>query len=135
MNRRYLTIVMAVALLAAFFLPLLNIEGFKPSAFDIVKAPGKSNDVLMKYIWVLIPLSGIILLVGAMNNEQYFLGRGIWAWLPFATIVFVLIRLYVKSQEMGAKVSVSEFAKGFAVGFWIMFAASLILAFSWSKPR
>jgi hypothetical protein len=131
MNRKYLTIVMAIALIAAFFLPLLS--GIKISPFDIVTAPGKSNDALMKYIWVLIPISAILLLIGALNNEQYFLGRGIWAWLPFATLVFVLIRLYFKEGD--AKVPFVEFIKTFGVGFWIMFAASLILAFSWSKPR
>lgn len=131
MNRKFLTIVMAVALLGGFFLPLIKDINISP--FDIVTASGKSNDVLMKYIWVLIPISAILLLIGALNNEQYILGRGIWAWLPFATIVFVLIRLYFIEGE--SKVPFLEFIKAFGVGFWIMFAASLILAFSWSRPR
>ncbi|HEX2627915.1 MAG TPA: hypothetical protein VHM26_02860 [Chitinophagaceae bacterium] len=131
MNRKFLTIALAIGLLAGFFLPLLS--GIKISPYDIVIAPGKSNDVLMKYIWVLIPISAILLLIGALNNEQYFLGRGIWAWLPFATIVFILIRLYF--IEGDSKVPFVEFVKSFGVGFWIMFASSLILAFSWSKPR
>lgn len=133
MNRKYLTIGMAIALIAAFFLPLFKIED--SSAFNIVTAPEKANDVLMKYIWVLIAISAILLLAGALNNENYILGRGLWTWLPLATIIFVVVRIYLKAKDSGTKVPLDEFIKIFGVGFWIMFAASLILAFSWSRSR
>jgi uncharacterized membrane protein YqhA len=124
---------MAVALIGAFFLPIFKLEG--SSAFNIVTAPEKGKDMLMKYIWILIAISAIILLAGALNNENYVLGRSLWAWLPLATLIFVVVKVYLIAKESSDKVPIGDFVKIFAVGFWIMFAASLILAFSWSRPR
>lgn len=83
MNRKILTIILAVLLIASFFLPL-GATG-STSAFDVVQLPSFGNSIeaiLMKYLWLVMPLSGIMLLIGALNKETYFLGRGLWAMLP-----------------------------------------------------
>lgn len=129
MNRKIFTIIVAVALIASFFLPLAS--GGSASALDVVKGPsmpgGGIEVMLMKYIWIIFPLSGLMLLVGALNNENYFLGRGLWAWLPFMAIVYIIARPVID----GAKIM--DMVKAFGVGFWVAVASSIAAAFVWPK--
>ncbi|MFN8289127.1 MAG: hypothetical protein U0U70_02600 [Chitinophagaceae bacterium] len=132
MNRRIFTLILAVLLIASFFLPLDSHASTSP--FDIVKSSyGAGSDIegiLFKYGWMLIPLSGIMLLIGALNNETYFLGRGIWAFLPLIALLYLLIR---PVTLLGGRFDIMDMIKGFGVGKWIALAASLALAFVWPK--
>ncbi len=131
MNRKILTIVLAVLLIASFFLPLGSATSTTP--FDIVKGPSYGSEfeaLLMKYLWIAIPLSGILLLIGALNNGSYFLGRGIWAFLPLLALLYLFIR---PLTVMGGRFDIGGLIKGLGVGTWIALVASLILAFYWPK--
>ena len=133
MDRKTLTIVLAIALIGCFFLPLTN--SGSGSAFDIVKGPSygsSTNAMLMKYLWILIPLSGIMLLIGAMNNESYIVGRGLWAFLPLLTVLFLLIGMpLINGMAIGD--IFKTIGKGYGIGLWIMIITSLVLAFF--QPR
>src|ERR1700741_5427052 len=134
MDRKIYTIIFALILIGSFFLPYLKGYNGGASGFDIVTASGYSSSsdwqvLLYKYIWILIPLSGLMLLIGALNRENYFLGRGLWTWLPLLTVIFVVVKLYLDSKNGGRTVSVGELIKIFGIGFWVAFGASLILAF------
>jgi len=124
MNRKIVTIVLAVALIAGFFLPLNQVSS--ASAFDVVKAPSYGmTDIqflLAKYLWILIPLSGVILLIGALNNGNYFLGRGIWTLLPLLAILYIILKPIIDGYKIG------DMIKGFGVGMIVMTVFSLILA-------
>jgi hypothetical protein len=130
MNRKILTLILAVALIASFFLPLSS-GSTAYSAFDIVKASspggGGIEIMLMKYIWIIFPLSGLMLLVGAVNNENYFLGRGVWAWLPLLAVIYIIVRPVTNG------VNIMDMVKGFGVGMWVAVAASIAAAFIWPK--
>lgn len=131
MNRKILTIVLAVLLIASFFLPLGSHTSTTP--FDLVQAPsGESNleGYLIKYGWLLIPVSGLILLIGALNNGNYFLGRGIWAFLPLIALLYLFIR---PLMLLGADIDFGGLVKGLGVGTWIALVASLVLAVYWPK--
>lgn len=131
MNRKILTIILAVILIASFFLPIGTHAS--TTAFDIVKGPSYGNEfeaMLFKYGWILIPLSGLMLLIGALNNESYFLGRGIWAFLPLIAILYLLIR---PITLMGGRFDIMDMIKGFGVGTWMALVGSLLLAFLWPK--
>lgn len=131
MNRKILTIILAVILIASFFLPIGTHASTTP--FDIVKGPSYGNEIeamLFKYAWILIPLSGLMLLIGAVNNESYFLGRGIWAFLPLITILYLLVR---PITLMGGRFDIMDMIKGFGVGTWMALVGSLVLAFVWPK--
>lgn len=131
MNRKILTIILAVILIASFFLPIGTHASTTP--LDIVKGPSYGNEIealLFKYAWILIPLSGIILLIGALNNESYFLGRGIWAFLPLIALLYLLIR---PITLMDRGFDIMDMIKGFGVGTWMALAGSLVLAIYWPK--
>ena len=131
MSRKILTIILAVLLIASFFLPIGSHASTSP--FDIVKGPSYGSAfeaMLMKYGWLVIPLSGLILLIGALNNGNYFLGRGIWAFLPLLALLYLLIR---PLTVMEGRFDIGGLIKGFGVGIWIALIASLVLAFYWPK--
>jgi hypothetical protein len=131
MNRKIVTIILAVMLIASFFLPIGNHASTSP--FDLVQAPSYGSGIeamLLKYGWLLIPLSGILLLIGALNNENYFLGRGIWAFLPLLALLYLMIR---PITLIGGRFDIGGLIKGFGVGTWIALVASLVLAIYWPK--
>ena len=133
MDKKMLTIILAIALLGCFFLPYLKFgSAGSASGFEIVTAEdGRGGDIdviLMKYIWVLIPISAIMLLIGALNNGNYFLGRGIWAWLPLLTLLYFVVRLFLEARKGEGSFEIGELAEVFGVGFWATLVVSLVLA-------
>jgi hypothetical protein len=124
MDRKTFSIVMAVALIVGFFLPLLKIGG---SAFDVVKAGGTWEN----YLWVIIPICGALLLLGELNNK-YVTSRGLLTWLPLLTILVCLIIVPLINK---ASLDFGKLIKVFGVGMWVMLVASILLAFYNPKPR
>jgi hypothetical protein len=131
MDRKMLTIILALVLIAGFFLPMLSYGGASASAFDMVKGPGGD---WKKYIILLVPLSGVLLLIGALNNENYFLGRGLLTILPLLTILFLL---FIDPLISGAKFDqiLKGLGKGYGIGMWLMIGGSLVLALYQPRRR
>ena len=130
MNKKNWTIIMAVVLIESFFLPLMS-GGIKASAFDIVKSPGSPSGfemILLKYIWIIFPLSGLMLLIGAINRGNYPGGRGLWAVLPLLAVLYLIIRPVIGGENFGS------YIKTFGIGMWMMIAGSLLLAFYNPRP-
>jgi hypothetical protein len=136
-DRKTLTIILSLALIACFFLPYLKFGDISASGFDIVTAPMIRNAdrgiVMIKYVWLLIPLAAIILLIGALNNGHYFLGRAIWAFLPLLALAFVVAKIYRDAKSLNSPFSISTFAENFDISFWISLVLSLVLALYWPR--
>lgn len=129
MDRKMLTIILGVLLIAGFFLPYYSFFGMNISGFDAIKSPGGG---WQKYIILLIPLSGVLLLIGALNNENYMLSRGILCMLPLLTVLFMI---FISPLLDGAKIGdiFKSIGKGYGIGMWLTIATSLVLAFY--QPR
>ena len=123
MDRKTFTILLAVALIGCFFL-----DYFKggPSGYEMVFNTPGGKEVWEKYVWLLIPISGVILLIGALNRGNYMIGRSLWCWLPLLTIIFFLVRAYMSANDFSA---VTAAFKSFGIGLWITLVAAVILAF------
>ena len=127
MDRKTFTIVMAIALIVSFFLPLFSIGG---SAFDYVK--GRGGD-WQKYLWLIIPICGLLLLLGELNNN-YVTSRGLLTWLPFLTVLyFILIAPLINGAAIGD--IFKAIGRGYGIGMWVAIVASVILAFYNPRPR
>ncbi|MBC7875382.1 MAG: hypothetical protein H7Y01_15385 [Ferruginibacter sp.] len=126
MDRKTLTLVLGVALLGGFFLPYW----VGASGFDYVSAKGAGWE---QYLLLLIPLSGLLLIFGALNNN-YILGRGLLSWLPFLTLIFVLIvNPLIKGMAIGD--IFKAIGRGYGAGLWITLIAAIILAFYNPRER
>jgi hypothetical protein len=124
-DKKTLTIALAVALVGSFFLAYFSLFGRSISGFDMATAKGGD---WQKYLMLLIPLSGALLLFGALNNGNYIIGRGLLSWLPLLTLIYLLIiGPIIKGAAIGDVFKV--FGKGYGIGLWIALAASLVLAF------
>lgn len=125
MDRKIFTILFSAILLVGFFLPYI---GGIFSGYDILSLAIKVKGEWSQYLLVLVPLSAVILIIGALNNERYFLGRELWVWLPFLVLAYVVIRLIIET-----KAEVVDVFKGMSYGYWISLGASIFLAFG--RPR
>ena len=132
MDKKTLSIILGLALLVSFFLPYLDFGYSKASGLDIVKSAGESKDAIVTYIWLLLPISGLMLLIGGLNKGNYPGGRSIWAWLPLLTLLFILI-IYPMIQGMSIGNVFKSFGQGFGLGLWIALAAAVVAAFA--NPR
>ena len=138
-NKKIATIIFALCLIGFFFLPYISLGPFGSiSGFDMVTGPGgKTGDteaLIMKYLFILIPLSGIMLLIGAVNNGNYFLGRGLWALLPLLVLVYYIVRIFMEAGGIDSP-GIGDIVKMFSYGFWATLGVSLALAFYWPKGK
>jgi hypothetical protein len=123
MDKKMLSIVLAVVLIGCFFLDWGSGSG--TSGFNIVKGAGPWE----KYVLILIPLSGALLLVGALNNGNYPLGRNLLCWLPLLAVLFwIFIAPLITPPAMKIGDIFKGLGKGWGIGWWITIAASLVLA-------
>jgi hypothetical protein len=123
MDRKTLTIILAVALLVAFFLQWGSGFGTKFSGFDLITAKGAG---WKQYILILIPLSALLLLLGAFNGN-YALGRGLLCVLPILTILFMFI-INPLIDGVPIKYIFKNLGKGYGVGLWLTIISSIVLA-------
>ncbi len=138
-NKRIVTIILSLCLIGFFFLPYISMGAFgSVSGFDVVTAPAVgSADVettIMKYLFILIPLSGVMLLIGAVNNGNYFLGRGLWALLPLLVLIYYIVRIIMQAGGADSP-GIGDIVKIFGYGFWGTLGVSLVLAFYWPKGK
>lgn len=124
MDRKTLTIVLAIALIASFFLPIISFGGRGASGLDFVTAKGGD---WQKYLYLIFPICGLLLLLGALNGN-YVIPRSLLTWLPFLTVLFIL---FLGPLINGAKFDslFKGFGRGFGAGLWLAIVSSVVLAF------
>jgi uncharacterized membrane protein YhaH (DUF805 family) len=77
---------------------------------------------------LLIPISGLVLLLGSLDRRGRISVRNFWTWLPLLTVIFfIFIMPLIEGVSFGA--IFKSFGKGYGIGLWITIIAALILAF------
>lgn len=148
MDKKTLTIVLAVVLIICFFLEILKVAFFGISGYDFVFGLISKEMPAWRFVLLVGPLCGILLLVGAMNNGNYPGGRALLSWLPLLGIVAFTVLFYLEAAgtlggDMGddydgrksRSVPIGDFIKILGYGYWISLVASLTLAFYNPKPK
>ncbi len=118
MNKKIVTIVLAALLIVGFFLPYMSFMGHGISGFELVKGGGKAD----VYILALSPLAGILLLVGALNNGNYIIPRGILAVLALVGVLYLVVRSLIEGAPFGDLFSL------LGIGYYLSLAAAVVLA-------
>lgn len=115
------SIILGAILLIGFFLPYFSFFGMNVSGLKMATAEGGD---WKQYLLFLIPLSGLMLLVGGVNNGNYPLGRGLWTALPLLTILFLFIGApVIDGQSIGDVFK--ALGKGYGIGMWLSIAAAV----------
>ena len=120
MDRKTVTLILAVILIAGFFLPYISTDLFSTtgvSGFELIKGGGKAD----KYVLLLAPIAGLLLLVGASNGENYTPSRGVLALLALIGVLYLVIRTLIEGADIG------QLIKMLGLGYWLSLAASVLL--------
>ncbi len=131
-NQKNIVIIAAVALIAGFFMPWISFF-VKLSAWDFIF--GNASDIdssSIRFLVVLIPISAIMIIAGASNNENYLISKRLLFSIPLGSLAIVIISLFFTANEDGEKVSMSDFGdilQLLGAGFWITLIASVVLVF------
>ena len=129
MDKKTFNIVLGAALLGSFFLAYVSFFGMSMSGFDWATAKGGN---WQNYLLLLIPLSGLLLLVGSINNGNTILPESLISILPLLTVLYILIvGPLIDGRAIGD--ILKGLGKGYGIGLWIAIGASLVLAFF--RPR
>lgn len=125
MNKKNLTILLSIVLIIAFFFPFISSGTYNFSAFDIVfdRVEGQGGKSL--YISLLVPLGALLLLIGAITNDN-FTRSGFVLWMPLIGVLYLVVMLYINGSEA---LTVSELIGWLSYGFWISLLAAIILLF------
>ena len=129
MDKKTLSIILGVLLIVSFFLPYLSVGGFiKASGFDIISGKdamggeGSSSGSADKYIMLLTPVAGLLLLFGALNNNNYILGKPVLGVLALFGVLYPLIRGVIDGGTDGLE----YIFRFLGVGFWLGVAGAIL---------
>lgn len=99
---------------------------------------GKFVDTGFKYIALLIPIAGGLIIYGAgFNKDNYPLSKQFLFLLPILTLIIIAVAIGSKIDDGGGRMKGSDIEgilKVFGIGFWLTLAASIILPFMNSQP-
>jgi len=122
MNKKTLTLVLAVLLIIGFFLPYVSASLFSMSGFsglDLVKGGGKAD----KYVLLLSPIAGLLLLAGAANNGNYILSKGVLVLLALIGVLYLPLRSLIDGADLG------KLFQAMGIGYWLSLVSALLLTF------
>src|ERR1700712_5522006 len=136
-NNKGVIITLSAVLVAAFFMPWVKFF-VSLSAWDMLFGEaGRYIDIGFKYIAVLIPIAGAIIIFGAaFNNEKYPISKGLLFRLPLITLAVLIIAIIAKIGDTGSKfrgADLENIIQIFGIGFWLTLVTSIILPFFQSK--
>lgn len=134
-NKKIRIAIFSILLCSSFFMPWLSIF-INVSASDIVFSSLSENFISnWRYILLLIPISGIIALLGIIfNNGKYIIPPGLLFILPLLSIVILIVVFASKATENGVGGSIEsndalQLIKTLKIGFWISLICSIVFPF------
>ena len=132
-NRFNFRMLLAAAVIIAFFLPWFDLGDTAASAFDMStqKISGEASDkttrMIVQYSFLLIPFFGLVILIrtAAKRSSGFFLRL-----LPFlVTAILTVLFIVGIVDEGGGKEELNSLLQVMSYGYYISVAASLLLIF------
>ncbi|HYF30909.1 MAG TPA: hypothetical protein VD993_07305 [Chitinophagaceae bacterium] len=128
-SNKSIVAIVAGVLTVAFFMPWIQLF-FALSGWDIVIGKTQGEDHLfVKLIMLLFPISGLLILFGAvLNNEKYPLPKSFLFKLPLWALIVLIVVLVIKSNGLPGE-AINGIFRILGVGFWLTLIAAVILPF------
>jgi len=127
MSKKSITIILCIALIAAFFLPYLSNGSLSYSGLKVMlgdkEVEGISKGGKALFLSLLIPVGALLTLFQGLSNNSSF---GIVRWMPLIGAGYLLVMLYIQGS---GEISIGEFIGYFSYGLWITIVAAIILPF------
>lgn len=136
MNKNTITIILAIVLIAAFFLPYLSVPGYDFSGFHVVFGKDGMSGLVkggkLLFVSLLIPLGAIIVLFDSLGDGNSSSDFGYW--MPLIGTVILAILMYTGMKpSAGDALTIGKFVGVLGYGFWITLAASVGLLINKNK--
>jgi len=137
-SNKSVIIILAAILIAAFFMPWLKFF-VSLNAWDMIFGEaGRFINPGFKYVTLLIPITGILIVYGAaFNEENYPVSKGLLFRVPILTLIVLIASFLYKLNDSGLPVRGSDLGdiiQIFGIGFWLTLIAAAILPFMQSQP-
>jgi hypothetical protein len=127
MDRKIVTLILSLAILSSFFMPLFEWHSFEMSGFNYILSTHISP---YKYFLLLIPFSTSFLFYGTLNDENYFFSRKLLSRLPLLTLLFIFIMRRITGDAESGFTDNSNVFSGIYLGFWLLLSFSVLLVFT-----
>ena len=121
MERSSVKLLLTIAVLLSFFLPLFNWNSYEMNGMNYLVS---SHVPSYKYVLALIPVSCIILFLDSFFEENRLCNRSKMVWIPLLTLLFIFVIRMIRPDD--ASSGKSAFSTT-VVGFWITLFFSLML--------
>lgn len=134
-NSKVGVVIPATILVISFFMPWINFF-ISINAWDVI-FHSQFIDSIFKYLVLLIPISGIMIVYGTVfNKENYLISKDILFKLPVLILCGIALTIVIEigTSKRGFRNSdFVNFLKIFGIGFWVTVIASIVLFFL--QPR
>ncbi len=127
MDKKIITLILSLAILSSFFMPLFEWHSFEMSGLNYILS---DHIPPYKYFLILIPFSTLFLFYGTLNDENYFFNRKFLSWLPLLTLLFIFIMRYITGNSKNSFYDNSNVFSGIDLGFWLALSFSVLLVFT-----
>jgi hypothetical protein len=127
MDRKIITLILSLAILSSFFMPLFEWHSFEMSGLNYILS---THIPPYKYFLILIPFSVLFLFYGTLNEENYFFNRKLLSRLPLLTLIFIFIMRYITGDSGNGFSDNSNVFSGIDLGFWLTLGFSGLLVFT-----
>jgi hypothetical protein len=128
MNKKTITIVLAIILIASFFLPYLSVPGYDFSGFHVAFGKDGMSGLVkggkLLLLCLLIPLGGIVVLIDSLGDSSSSNNLGYWMPLLGAVILAILMYTGMKPYA-GSELTIGRFLGVMGYGFWITLGAAI----------
>jgi hypothetical protein len=127
MDRKIVTLILSLAILSSFFMPLFEWHSFEMNGLNYILS---THIPSYKYFLILIPFSTSFLFYGTLNEENYLFNRKFLSWIPLLTLLFIFIMRNITGDSESSFTDNSNIFSGIYLGFWLLLSSSVLLVFT-----
>src|SRR6476620_9583623 len=98
MKKNDVTLILALLLIGAFFLPWVSFMDFHLSGFNLVFGNGGFGTGSLMWITLLVPVGALLLLIGALIKDSFGSGEIIF-WMPLIGVIYLAVRIFIEMNK------------------------------------